>query len=563
MKSIIPDKALEQHAILLGKTRSGKSSAMRYLVEGQLDRQRRVCIIDPKGDWYGLRSSADGRADGYPVVIFGGEHADVPINQHAGAAVAELVATGNRPCIIDLGGWHVGERTRFYIDFAATLFRTSKSPMHLVIDEVHNFAPQGKIMDPDAGKMIHWSNRLASEGQGKGIILLAASQRPQKVHKDFVTSCETLLAFRVIHPLDRNAIKEWIDGCPDRDKGREVLESLATMPRGEAWVWSPEIGFGPARVKFPKFSTFDSFAAPTGADQNKLKGWADIDLDEVTAKLQTVVDEAKANDPRELKKQVADLKRQLAAQPTTKTETKIVEKPVVTDGQIKRVETIVDRLEREGQKRIEAGQKEIETGQELVRTAREFASALRTSHAPPATQSPRATVVRQPIVQRTPRQPSAGGTATAKLPIGERKTLAAAIQYPDGVTREQLTVLTGYKRSSRDAYVQRLREKQMIEVRGDVIVATDDGVAALPDAEPLPTGEALREYWRGRLPQGELAVFDVLVAAYPNPIAREEIDAKTGYQRSSRDAYLQRMNAKRLIETVGRGEVKASDQLFT
>jgi len=71
--------------------------------------------------------------------------------------------------------------------------------------------------------MLHWANRLASEGAGKGVTLIAASQRPQKVHKDFVTSCETLIACRVVHKLDRDAIKDWIDGCADAAKGRAVL----------------------------------------------------------------------------------------------------------------------------------------------------------------------------------------------------------------------------------------------------------------------------------------------------------------------------------------------------
>lgn len=180
----LPAAVLEQHLIVLGKTGAGKSSVMRLLVEGLLDQQKPVCIIDPKGDWYGLKSSADGKRPGYPVVIFGGDHADVPLNAHAGAHVAELVATGNRPCLIDLGGWTVADRTRFFIEFASTLFRTTRGRRWLVIDEVHNFCPQGKVHDPDAGKALHWANRLASEGRGKGIQILAASQRPQKVHKD-------------------------------------------------------------------------------------------------------------------------------------------------------------------------------------------------------------------------------------------------------------------------------------------------------------------------------------------------------------------------------------------
>ena len=308
----LPDAALSQHIIILGKTGAGKSSTMRLLVEDLLDLDKPVCVIDPKGDWWGIKLNRRGQGPGYPVIIFGGEHADIPLTVHAGAYVAELVATGNRPCVVDLGGWTVGDRTRFFVDFAQALFRHTRGPRWLCIDEAHNFAPQGKIMDPLAGQMLHWANRLASEGRGKGITLLSASQRPQKVHKDYVTSHETLIAMRVIHPLDRDAIKDWIDGCPDQDKGKEVLRSLASLKRGEAWVWSPEIGFGPECIQFPLFATYDSFAAPTGETAARLKGWAAVDLEEVKAKLAAVVEEAKANDPAALKAEIARLKRELA-----------------------------------------------------------------------------------------------------------------------------------------------------------------------------------------------------------------------------------------------------------
>src|SRR6185312_5032994 len=48
------------------------------------------------------------------------------------------------------------------------------------------------------------------------------------------------------------------------------------------------------------------------------------------------------------------------------------------------------------------------------------------------------------------------------LPRGEHAILTAAAQYPDGVSREQLTVLTGYKRSSRDTYLQRLGQAALV-----------------------------------------------------------------------------------------------------
>jgi DNA helicase HerA-like ATPase len=160
----IPEAVLTQHFVTLGKTRSGKSSTMRLLVERLLDLNKPVCIIDPKGDWWGLKSSADGKRAGYPVMIFGGEHADWPLNEHAGAAVAELLATGNRTAIIDLGGWMVGERTRFFIKFASTFFRLIRGPHWLAIDEVHNFAPKARCSTPMRARCCIGPTALPAKG---------------------------------------------------------------------------------------------------------------------------------------------------------------------------------------------------------------------------------------------------------------------------------------------------------------------------------------------------------------------------------------------------------------
>jgi hypothetical protein len=139
--------------------------------------------------------------------------------------------------------------------------------------------------------------------------------------------------------------------------------------------------------------------------------------------------------------------------------------------------------------------------------------------------------------------------------------LIAAAQF-DGVEREQLTVLTGYKRSSRDAYIQRLKERGFVSVSGATVSITPEGEAALPDDyEPLPTGADLRAYWLGRLPEGERRILEVLIDAYPDSIDRASLDTATGYKRSSRDAYLQRMKAKRLWEADG-SLVRAGKELF-
>ena len=151
----------------------------------------------------------------------------------------------------------------------------------------------------------------------------------------------------------------------------------------------------------------------------------------------------------------------------------------------------------------------------------------------------------------------------ARIGEGELKVLTAIAQHRDaGVTREQITVLTGFKRSTRDAYVQRLKAKGLVDVSSTALTATAVGFAALgSDFEPLPKGEALRGYWLQRLPEGERKVFECAVAAYPQSVSREFISQVTEYKRSTRDAYLQRLKTRRLLDTDGSGIV-ASPLLF-
>ncbi|GAC1640141.1 MAG: hypothetical protein NVS9B14_21560 [Candidatus Acidiferrum sp.] len=305
----LPKEALEQHSIALGKTGAGKSSAVRDIVEHLLDDEKRVIVVTAKADWWGIKLAADGKGPGYPLPIFGGEHQDLPLNHLSGKTMAELLGMGNRSAVLQLRDMMPGERTQFWIDFASTLFRVLKGKIYLVIDEVHNFAPKGKILDAKAGLMLHWSNKLASEARGIGITLIGASQRPAKVHNDFLTSCETLIAMRVTTKWDREAVRDWIDGCGDREMGAKVLNSLAQMKRGDAWVWSPEIEFGPEQVHFPMFTTYDSFRPQTEKEAKTLKGWAEVNLEDVRKKLEHVVKEAEANDPAKLKARIRELEK--------------------------------------------------------------------------------------------------------------------------------------------------------------------------------------------------------------------------------------------------------------
>lgn len=569
MNLCFPSSILNQHLAVLGKTGAGKSSALRHIVEHLLTHKKRVCIIDPKGDWWGLKASADGKGAGFPIIAFGDfknpEASDVAINAQSGKHVAELIAAGNRPCVIGFRGWMTSHMVRFWIDFASTLFNANSGELYLVGDEFHNFAPKGKIMDPEAGKCLHWSNRIMSEGRGIGLVCLIASQRPQKVHNDTLTSCETLVAMRVIHAADRTAVKEWIDGCGDAKQGREVLDSLAGLPRGNGFVWSPEVGFGPDRIAFPMFTTFDSFAPPQLQKKVTTAGWADVDLAEVKEKLAAVIEEAKANDPKELKAQLAEAKRELNRRDA--------ETPVLGKDELARLELLISKtkmLRDEFEPLVNgvaALTKEVQFFQHYISAKvprRETIKDVHGNDAAIVTHLPRP-------LPRIPANPNGAHGVTrpttvagnGDLKAGERKVMIAAAQYPEGVSRETLKVLTGFRATSLYEYSRLLVQRGYVDARDNLILPTPAGIEALgTDYEPLPTGNALVAYWRGRLSGGELKIFELLVANGSDPVSREQIMEALPCKSTSCYEFTRLLKSRRVVIPAGGTDIVLAKEFF-
>lgn len=252
-----------------------------------------------------------------------------------------------------------------------------------------------------------------------------------------------------------------------------------------------------------------------------------------------------------------------------------VELPVLKDAQVRTLERTLAGFDDVGKRFHQALDRAATLGDQAKSAAQEVSTALRAFQAAPAARSAlvrdqqtgatAASILERPTAVMVSRRTV--GTVDdhpRTLPKGEHRVLTAIAQYQGGVTREQLAVLTGYKRSSRDTYVQRLRERGHVEPAGARLVATARGDAALGhDFEPLPTGHDLLKYWLARLPEGERRVLEIVVEAYPKAVDREVISELTGYRRSSRDTYLQRLRARQLVVVgIGRGEVKASADLF-
>lgn len=563
MKFPIPDSALAQHIAVLGKTGSGKTSTSKLIVEHVVAEGARVCILDPiKSDWWGLISSADGKRAGLPFHILGGPRGHVPLHERAGKAIAEIVASGALPLsIIDMADFGPGGQTRFFTEFAQTLLKRNKGVLYLVMEEAHMFAPKERSGLEGENFSVHYSKLIATAGRTKGLRLIACTQRTQALHNAVLGSCDTMIAHRFTAPADADPVVKWFKGNATKEATETVQRSLSSLNNGEAWVFSGEAQIFD-RIQFPRIKTYDNTKTPTGNEHVVDVRTASIDQDKLRAIIGHAVEEAEANDPKKLRERIAELERQLEKGEASQEDIEAARRDGIDKGYAAASAAIAGKVSAV-----------IRAGDEFMAQLRSVSAAIEDSAKQHKTAVPRelprefrakdSGPVKTPISTgaKFPTPSHRGNGAGESLPIGEAKTLTALIQYPNGLRREQLTVLTGYKRSARDTYIQRLKARGYLTVQGDTVIATDAGCAALPNAEPLPTGRDLQAYWLERLPQGERRILEFLIECWPADIERNNLD-ETGYKRSARDTYLQRLRAKQLVVETGRGLVKASDDLF-
>jgi hypothetical protein len=598
----LPLDAVSRTFGILAVRGAGKSNTAAVMAEEMFAAGLPFVVIDPVGSWYGLRSSADGMAAGLPIPIFGGKHGDVPLERGAGELLADLVVDKRLTCVLDLSRFDSeADKKHFLLVFARRLYQRNENPLHLFLEEADDYIPQSPMGDEKL-LLRAWEN-IVRRGRARGLGMTLITQRSAAVAKMVLTQVETLFAMRTTGPQDIAAIEAWVKY---HQVGKDVLSTLASLEDGEAWVWSPHFLKTMARHQIRRRATFDSGATPKNVrakDTRPPATLADIDLTALQERMAATIEKAKADDPRELRKQLAEkakriseLEKATSCFATSNERPKHEVRPVLTD---------LDRgrLEQLGQNIMAAAalmNEDLKLANMRLRSELEHVAGEYVARVTAVTEKAQralagelekvsvqkilgklAVVEPSPnysknIPQTTPK--SAGPRVPANLVYeggardrarpaaeglgkGERIVLTAVAQHPGGVTREQLTVLTGYARSSRDTYLQRLGQAGYVSPVGAFIKATALGIEALGDFEPLPTGDALRAYWLRELPEGERRVLQVLVDAYPLAVERTAIDAVTQYARSSRDTYLQRLGARRLIVSE-RGTVRASEELF-
>jgi hypothetical protein len=281
---VLPAAALDERLAIVGTSGSGKTYAAKGLVEQLLEASARVYVVDPLGMWWGLRAGADGATPGYPVVVFGGRHADVALDESMGAALGRLVGTRPLACVVDLSELgSAAARRRFMAAFAEALYETNREPLHLVLDEADLWAPQRPL--PEANALLGRIEEIMRRGRVRGFIPWLITQRPAIIHKDVLSQADILIAMKLTSSQDRDAVGGWIEGQADRAEGRRILADLPKLSRGEGYLWAPSDDVL-ARVVFPHIRTYDSSRTPKRGERiSTPRTLAEVDLSAITAAL--------------------------------------------------------------------------------------------------------------------------------------------------------------------------------------------------------------------------------------------------------------------------------------
>jgi hypothetical protein len=190
------------------------------------------------------------------------------------------------------------------------------------------------------------------------------------------------------------------------------------------------------------------------------------------------------------------------------------------------------------------------------------------ANAPASGPTPDVSSNHRPIYATTPAENPAASADSLdeprKLSSGERRILTALAQYPQGRSKAQVAVLAGYALNGGgfNNYLGALKSRGLIKSDGDRLTITDTGIETLGSWEPLPTGSPLVDYWRGRLGKAERLILETLTQVYPDGLTKEEVAVKAGYEANG-GGFNNALGRLRTLELVqGRGEIKASDNLF-
>lgn len=618
----LPIDAVTQRISILGRTGTGKSYTAGVLVEEALKARQQVVIMDPKGDWWGLRASADGKAAGMPITIMGGEHGDVPLDPNAGTLVADIIISEGISVVLDLSLFESkAEEIRFATAFLDRLYRKNRKPVLFVCDEADVFAPQKP--EKNETTMLNRMETVCRRGRSKGIGVVLVSQRSAALHKGCLSQTELMIAHQTTAPQDKKAIEYWVVAHGDEEQHEFFMGNVTKLAKGHAIAWSPSWLNIFKAIKVRVKETYDSSQTPrVGVRRRAPKVLAQVDIERLKKHMADTIEKMKQDDPKLLRIEISKLQaalkgsQKVTVQPpkidpialklemekwkksvhVAVTAPKPVAKKIILDRDITRLRRALEQLEKLRVKVNQAVGKidfphhdiMVKLGQviDLNEEKPDYISqTLRKLKANDGEITGRDTskipVNQFQLLKNRPTptiklsQIPAGtadysdGGIKQQVVDGERRILVALENFKGRpVTKSQLAVLCGIKANGTTmaTYISRLKRRGYIVQVGDSFYITLEGAEFSGVSEEM-TPDKVQSMWLNRFHSGPRDILSRLIELYPESANMNVIagELKLKEDGTTLATYISRLRAAGLItvsKEAGGKLLKASKDLF-
>lgn len=541
--SLTAEQMLQRFAIL-AMSGAGKSNVAALMAEGMYGKVPWT-VIDPKGDWWGLRSSKTGKSAGLDVPIFGGLHADIPLYEDGGAVMADAVANELTHSIIDVSEFETkAAMLRFLTSFAERLYRVNKTPIVVILEEADEFIPQ-KTNSPEEAKSVGVWSRVQKRGRTRGIFTVLIAQRIAELAKAVLNQADTVIALRATAKLDRDAIKGWIEYA---DAAREILDSLSKLDDGTGWFASPQKLKRTELVHFDRRHTFDSGATPTLDGSRETVKIASIDLGAIEDRMKETIERAKAEDPEELRKKIAGLEKQLrdrpAPEPAEQPEPEVIEIKVPVFGDDGLVPEDFRKMVRDVTSMAGATQdfaerigRQVDRAEALVNDQPKLPPKRAQSSAPTPPGVPAPVSAPRQSPPASPRRDTPGDATD--LQPSEQKLLDAVMWWyqldQHTPTKQMVAIIAGYAAGKKIGgrlgnLFGTLRTRGLIDYPSPgtaALSAAGHAAARSPDFEASTA--AIQAAVMSHLDPAEARLLQAVIDHYPSPVDKREAAAEAGY----------------------------------
>lgn len=550
---------------VIAKRGSGKTYTAAKLAEGMLIIGAQIVVIDPVGNWYGLRLGSNGKPDGgLDIKILGGRNGDIPLEHTAGPLIAKNIVDTGMSVILDVSMMAKEKQRRFITEFAASLLEERKrdpSPMHIFWEEAYRFMPQ-KLTKGSKNEMLEATEELVTMGRNFGIGGTIICQRAAQVSKTVLTQASILVAMNTIG-ADRKVILDWID---HKGMDNAMTTKLSDLKKGQALVWWPE-EFGIIRVKVAKRVTYDASSTPKFGDKKRQSKLKPIDLGALEISMAETIEKAKSEDPKHLRRKIAELEKKILTLSQAKATT--VEVPVLGEATVLAMNHF---LAEQSDKVGDLAEKMHACRGEIIKAGVKFQADMdkaKKGFAAAAKKIPRAPTLR---VHKSPRRPESPEAPQIKAGALRMLKALAAIS-PGGMTKRQVAQAAKMKSSSGtfSTYWASLNVNEFIAKGGggngpkDRWFITEEGLEYLGDDVPIkPNGpEELLEFWCERLKGKEREILRFLFGRCAEEFSKAEIGEEVGLSSSSGtfSTYMSTLTSNGLVERNSSGLYQVSEEL--